>query len=409
VTRALLDGIRLALRSVARSPLRASLTVLGILIGVAAVVTVTALGSGARDRVSDQIQSIGSNFIIVFPQNAQASGARGAQGSGQRLTEEDGRTIVRESTSVGAVAPALRSVAQVVYGDENWSTNVTGTTLSYLRVRNWPVERGGPWGAHDEATKSKVVILGTTVARNLFGAEDPVGRAVRIGRYPYRVVGVLASKGEAPFGGDQDDVVLMPIASFRSRVMRTAPGFAGVLMASATAPETTDRAVSQIESILRQRHRIDANREPDFVIRTQKEFAEMQERVYGLLTFLLVVVATISLVVGGIGVMNIMLVSVTERTREIGIRMAIGAREGDILTQFLVEAVVLALLGGLAGAAIGVAAIGTLGAVLDWRMSLSLVALVVSIAVSGLTGVAFGFLPALRAATLDPIDALRHE
>jgi putative ABC transport system permease protein len=407
--RALLDGMRLALRSVARSPLRASLTVLGILIGVAAVVTVTALGSGARERVSTQIQSVGSNFIIIFPQNAQASGARGAQGSGQRLTEEDGRTILRESTSIVAVAPALRSLAQIVYGDENWSTNVTGTTLSYLQVRNWAVERGTAWDVHDEATKSKVVVLGATVAKNLFRAEDPVGHTVRIGRYPYRVVGVLVAKGEAPFGGDQDDVVLMPIASFRSRVMRTSPGFAGVLMASATAPETTDRAVSQIESILRQRHRIDSGRDPDFVIRTQKEFAEMQERIYTMLTFLLVVVATISLVVGGIGVMNIMLVSVTERTREIGIRMAIGAREGDILTQFLVEAVVLALLGGLAGAGIGVAAIATLSSVLDWHMALSSVALSVSVGVSGLTGIAFGFLPALRAATLDPIDALRHE
>jgi putative ABC transport system permease protein len=223
------------------------------------------------------------------------------------------------------------------------------------------------------------------------------------------VLGVLASKGEAPFGGDQDDVVLMPIASFRSRVMRTSPGFAGVLMVSATSPETTDRAVSQVESILRQRHRIDVGRDPDFVIRTQKEFADMQERIYGLLTLLLVAVATISLVVGGIGVMNIMLVSVTERTREIGIRMAIGAREGDILTQFLVEAVVLALLGGLAGAVIGVAAIGALRAMLDWRMSLSFDALAQSILVSGLTGIAFGFFPARRAAQLDPIDALRHE
>src|SRR5580700_5662870 len=407
--RALLDGMRLALRSVARSPLRASLTVLGILIGVAAVVTVTALGSGAREKVSAQIQSIGSNFIIVFPQNAQVSGARGAQGSGQRLTEEDGRTILRESTSIVAVAPALRSLAQIVYGDENWSTNVTGTTLSYLQVRNWPLERGDPWDVHDEATKSKVVLLGSTVAKNLFGAEDPVGHSVRIGRYPFRVLGVLASKGEAPFGGDQDDVVLMPIASFRSRVMRTSPGFAGVLMASATAPQTTDRAVSQIESILRQRHRIDSGREADFVIRTQKEFAEMQERVYTLLTFLLLVVATISLVVGGIGVMNIMLVSVTERTREIGIRMAIGAREGDILTQFLIEAIVLAVLGGIIGAAVGSAVVWVAARELEWSMGVNPTALVIAVITSGLTGVAFGFFPARRAAKLDPVVALQRE
>jgi putative ABC transport system permease protein len=407
--KSLLDGIRLALRAIARSPLRASLTVLGILIGVAAVVTVTALGSGARERVSTQIQSIGSNFIIVFPMNSQVSGARGAQGSGLRLTEDDGRAILRESTSVVAIAPALRSLAQIVYRDQNASTTVTGTTLAYLEVRNWKIARGVPWDVHDEATKSKVVLLGSTVARNLFGAEDPTGRTVRIGRYPYRVVGVLETKGEAPFGGDQDDVVLMPIASFRSRVMKTPPGFAGVLMASATSPETTLRAKDQIDSILKQRHHVDAGREPDFWIGSQKEFAEMQERVYGFLTLLLLCVAAISLVVGGIGVMNIMLVSVTERTREIGIRMAIGAREADIRTQFLVEAVVLAVLGGLAGAAIGVVAIATLRAVLEWHMTLSAPALGVSIGVSALTGIAFGFFPARRAARLDPIEALRHE
>jgi putative ABC transport system permease protein len=407
--RALLDGIRLALRAIVRSPLRASLTVLGILIGVAAVVAVTALGQGARDRVSSQIQSIGSNFIIVFPQNAQASGARSAQGSGPRLTEDDGRAILHESTSIVAVAPMLRSLAQVVNGDRNESPSITGTTLAYFTVRSWNVERGGLWDVHDEMTKSKVVVLGATVAEKLFGADDPVGHSVRIGRYPYRVLGVLERKGETPFGDDQDFTVIMPIGSFRSRVQRTSPGYAGVLLASATSPETSDRAAEQIDGVLRQRHHIDPGREPDFTLRTQKEFAEMEARIYGMLTFLLVAVATISLVVGGIGVMNIMLVSVTERTREIGIRMAIGAHEGDILTQFLVEATVLALLGGLAGAAVGVAAIRGLQAFLEWHMTMSPAALIVSIAVSGLTGVVFGFFPAMRAARLDPIDALRHE
>src|SRR5580698_2210100 len=259
--RALLDGIRLALRAIVRSPLRASLTVLGILIGVAAVVTVTALGDGARENVANQIQSIGSNFIIIFPQSSQVSGTRGAQGSGARLTEEDGRSILNESTSVVAVAPNLRSLGQVVYGDQNWNTNLVGTTLAYFQVRTWDVERGTLWEPHDEIIKSKSIVLGTTVAKNLFGNDDPVGRTVRIGRYPYRVLGVLKSKGEAPFGGDQDDVVLMPISSFRSRIQRTPPGFAGVLMASASSPETTGRAVRQIESILRQRHRVEEGHE----------------------------------------------------------------------------------------------------------------------------------------------------
>jgi putative ABC transport system permease protein len=407
--RALLDGIRIAMRAIVRNPMRASLTVLGILIGVAAVVTVTALGSGAREHVSEQIQAIGSNFIIVFPQSVQASGARGAQGAGMRLTEDDGRAILRDSSSVLAIAPVVRAVVQAVYGDQNWSTQVAGTTLSYLTVRNWPVARGTAWDTHDEAAKTKVVVLGGTVARNLFGTEDPVGRTLRIGRYPYRVLGVLASKGEAPFGLDQDDIILMPSTSFRARVLHTAPGFAGALMASATSADTTGRAVKQIEAILRERHHIAAGRDADFSISTQKQFADLGDNIYGILTDLLVFVAAISLIVGGIGVMNIMLVSVTERTREVGIRMAIGAREQDIRTQFLVEAVALSMLGGLAGVALGSVAIMVLKALLEWHMVLSPLAIGISIAVSGAIGVAFGFIPARRAAGLDPIEALRHE
>jgi putative ABC transport system permease protein len=407
--RAFLDGIRLAFRAVVRNPMRASLTVLGILIGVAAVVTVTALGSGAREHVSQQIQAIGSNFIIIFPQTVQASGARGAQGAGMRLTEEDGRAILRDSTSIIAIAPSLRSAVQAVYGDQNWGTQVIGTTVPYLTVRNWPVERGKPWDAHDEAAKTKVVLLGSTVAKNLFGTEDPIGRAVRIGRYPYTVLGVLTSKGEAPFGLDQDDVILMPSTSFRSRVMHTPPGFAGVIVASAASADVTEHAVFQIDSILRQRHHVEPGRDPDFAIRTQKQFADLQDNIYGILTDLLIFVAAISLVVGGIGVMNIMLVSVTERTREVGIRMAIGARQGDIRTQFLVEAVALSVLGGIAGVGLGAFAIFVLQALLEWHMTLSPIAIAVSIAVSGATGIAFGFIPARRAAGLDPIDALRHE
>ena len=407
--RALLDGVRIAMRAIMRSPLRSSLTILGILIGVAAVVTVTALGDGARENVSRQIQAMGSNGIIIFPQAAQASGKRGATGSGVRLTDDDGKAILRDSTSIVAVAPLLRTLAQIVYGDRNWNTNVAGTALPYFQVRDWKVAHGDLWQPNDEIVKSKVVVIGSTVASNLFGSEDPVGRTVRIGRYPYRVIGVLSTKGQAPFGGDQDDIVIMPITSYRSRVMRMPPGFAGVLMASASSPETTDRAVRQIDAILRQRHHMEGVKDPDFKIRTQKEFQEMQETIYGLLTTLLVVVAAISLIVGGIGVMNIMLVSVTERTREIGIRMAIGAREGDIRTQFLVEAVVLAMLGGLAGGLIGVVAIGGLQTILEWHMALSARALVLSVGVTAIIGVGFGFFPARRASSLDPIEALRHE
>ncbi|HEY8078484.1 MAG TPA: ABC transporter permease [Labilithrix sp.] len=406
---AFLTGVRLAMRAIVRSTLRASLTILGILIGVAAVVTVTALGAGARDQVSDQIENMGSNVMMVAPQSAAASGARGALGSGVRLTEDDGRAIQREAVSVAAVAPALRTRAQVVAGERNWSTSVIGTTRAFFPVRKWPVKTGAPWDEHDEASKSKVCVIGSTVADKLFGEEDPVGRSLRLGRYTFRVVGVLESKGEAPFGGDQDDIILMPIGSMRGRVMRTAPGFAGVLLVSATSPETTDRAVAQVDSILRQRHRIEEGREPDFWIRTQQEFQRMQTAIYSLLTVLLVCIAAVSLFVGGIGVMNIMLVSVTERTREIGIRMAIGARAADIMTQFLVEALVLASIGGVAGALTGIGAIQLLVRTLEWPMKLDPIALAVAIATSAATGIAFGFFPARRAAALDPIVALRHE
>ncbi len=402
-------AVRIALRAISRNVLRATLTVLGILIGVAAVVTVTALGSGARESVGKQIESLGSNFIIVFPQQASASGARGAQGAGARLTEDDGRAIKNEAVSVAAVAPVLRARAQLVVGDRNTSTSVIGSNRDFFTVRNWKLQSGNLWDEHDEALKTKVCVLGTTVKTKLFGDQDPIGRTVRIGRYNFKVLGVLESKGQAPIGGDQDDQIVMPIGSMRARVFRTPAGFAGALMISASSSDTTDRAVNQITGILKQRHHIDESKEPDFVIRTQQEFLALQQGIYGVLTALLVAVAAVSLVVGGIGIMNIMLVSVTERTREIGIRMAIGAREHDIRTQFLVEAIALSLIGGLMGLAVGGGATFGLGKVLEWHMTLSPAAVLASIGTSAATGIVFGFFPARRASRMDPIDALRRE
>ncbi|HEX4458696.1 MAG TPA: ABC transporter permease, partial [Polyangia bacterium] len=348
-----MDAIRIALRAIRKNMLRAVLTVLGILIGVASVVVITALGDGARQSVGGQIESLGSNFIIVFPQQSNASGARGAQGGGVRLTEEDGRAIKREAVSIAAVAPVLRAQSQFVYMDKNVSTSALGTNRDYFTVRSWKVKTGAMWEESDEVLKSKVCLLGTTVVTNLFGDTDPIGHFIRVDRYNYRVIGVLESKGQAPIGGDQDDVVVMPIGSMRARIFRTPPGFAGALMMSATSAETNDRAVRQIDSILRQRHRIAEGRDPDFAVHTQKEFLELQQTVYGALTLLLTIVAAVALFIGGIGVMNIMLVSVTERTREIGTRMAIGAREADIRSQFLTEAIVLASAGGLGGVIVG--------------------------------------------------------
>jgi putative ABC transport system permease protein len=269
--------------------------------------------------------------------------------------------------------------------------------------------QGAMWTPSDETTKARVCVIGKTLREKLFGPLDPIGRSVRIGRGSYRVLGVLSTKGEAPFGGDQDDMVLMPIGSMRARIVRGPPGSAGMLMISATAPETTDRAAAQIDSILRQRHRIGEGRSPDFRLQTQKEFQAVQGSIYGILTALLVVIAAISLVVGGIGVMNIMLVSVTERTREIGIRMAIGARASDIQTQFLVEAVVLSSLGGLFGVLLGVGVNAGVASALGWTINVDAAPLLLSLGVSAAVGVGFGFLPARRASKLDPIVALRYE
>jgi putative ABC transport system permease protein len=405
--RSLLSALRLALRSVARSKLRAALTVLGILIGVAAVVTVTALGTGARERIGKQIEDFGSNSLFVFPQPTQVSGAK-QKGTG-RLTEADGKAILRDATSVAAITGYMETQAQVVAAEKNTATVVMGGSRDYLVVRKFSVDKGRMWTETEERVKAKVVLLGATVKENLFPGMDPVGSYVRIGRYPFQVIGVLAKKGPSPFGDDQDDRVMMPAGSYRSRVRPMGAGRVDSLLVSASSPETVDRAVTQIDAILRQRHHIDEFHEPDFRIRTQAEFRETQEQVYGVLSLLLVSVAAISLFVGGIGVMNIMLVSVTERTREIGIRMAIGASEADILTQFLVEAVVLALIGGLAGTVLGIGAIFGISLALEWPMHLPVTALLLALGTSAAIGVVFGFLPARRAARLDPIDALRQE
>ncbi len=405
--RAISSAVSLAWRAIARRKMRAALTVLGILIGVAAVVIVTALGEGARAKIASQIESLGSNSIYINPQPTQVSGVKSK--SGGRLTEADARAILREATSVVAVAPFMSSMSQVIAEDRNAATTVIGSTLDYFPVRQFVVARGRLWTEQDERMKNKVLVIGATTSEALFGSQDPVGQIVRIGRHPYRVIGLLERKGPSPFGEDQDDRVIMPSSTFRARVRPMGPGRVDFMMASASSADTVGRAQEQIDAILRQRLGTDALGNPPFNIRTQQEFRESQEAIYGVLTLLLVGVAAISLFVGGIGVMNIMLVSVHERTREIGIRMAIGAREADILVQFLVESVVLALFGGAAGALLGTGVIAALSAALGWSMRVPTTALALAFGTSLTIGLVFGFLPARRAARLDPIEALREE
>jgi putative ABC transport system permease protein len=400
-----LNAVRLALGAIVRNKTRAALTVLGIMIGIAAVVTVTALAGGASAKVGGEIDSFAANALFINPQPVQASGARGKVTG--RLTEADAKAIARDAVSVSGAAPWLSTMGQVVYQDRNVQTMLVGTTLPYFPIRKWTVGRGENWTETDETLKTKVCVIGTTVATNLFGTEDPIGRTLRIGRSPYRVIGLLDSRGSSPFGEDQDDRIMMPIGSFRARVMHTSPGRADMLMASATSELTTTRAQQEVTTILRQRHHIEEGKDADFVVDTQQEFRKAQQAISDVLSALLMSVAAVSLLVGGIGVMNIMLVSVAERTREIGIRMSIGAREGDILTQFLIEAVVLTMMGGLLGIACGVGATVGIGRGLGWPMTPSAAALAIAVATSAGIGVLFGYLPARRAAQLDPIEALR--
>jgi putative ABC transport system permease protein len=402
----LLSAIRLALGAIARNKTRAALTILGILIGITAVIVVVALGESTSEAVGGQIDSFAANMLFVFPQPMQASGAK-SKFIG-RLTEADGRAIAREAVSVSGVAPWLSTAGQVVFRDKNWQTELIGTTLPYFPIRRWEISSGTNWSESDELLKTKVCLVGHTVATNLFGTIDPVGQTIRVGRSPYRVIGVLRARGTSPFGDDQDDRVMMPIGSFRARVMHTSPGRTDQLLISASNEQTVNRAKDQIESVLRQRHRLEPGRD-DFEVKSQAEMRETVQAIFATLRALLFSVAGVSLLVGGIGVMNIMLVSVAERTREIGIRMSIGARERDILVQFLVEAIALTLIGGMLGIALGtVVAIG-LGHALSMPMAPSAWALEIALSTSIGIGTLFGFLPAWRAAKLDPIAALRVE
>jgi putative ABC transport system permease protein len=402
----LLDATRLALSAIARNKTRSVLTVLGILIGITAVVFVTALASSTSDRVGGQLDSFAANALYVNPQPLQTSGAR-SKFIG-RITEADGRAISRDAVSVSGVAPWLSTQGQVVYADKNWQTEIIGTTLAYFPIRRWEIGAGTNWSESDELLKTKVCLVGKTVVTNLFGNEDPIGRTIRIGRSPYTVIGTLAPRGNSPFGDDQDDRVMMPVGSYRARVQHTSPGRADMLIVGATSDQTVNRAKEQIEGIMRQRHRLEPGRD-DFEVTTQSELRQKQEAIFSTLSALGLSVGAVSLLVGGIGVMNIMLVSVAERTREIGIRMSIGARSNDILVQFLVEAVVLTMIGGVLGIGLGSAAVFGTGHLFDFPMAPSASALIVAVVTSLFIGTTFGFLPALRASRLDPIAALRVE
>jgi len=406
--RAVFTAFLLAFGALRRSPLRAALTALGILIGVAAVTIVVALGEGATEQVSGRIDSLGENALIVMPSESLQSGVRDDSKAGI-LTEDDAKALASEAPSIERAAPLLFGSTQVAWRDSNASTTLVGSTRDFFEIRRFELESGSVWPPSSEALGEKVCVIGDSVRTNLFGAEDPVGQTIRIGRHPFRIIGLLKAKGQGPFGNDQDDVIVMPVATLRAKLIPTRPGQVHRILLQGVSPESARDVERQSAAILRQRHGLREDMENDFRVRSQEDFRKRQEGILGTLRMLLLSIALVSLVVGGVGVMNIMLVSVTERTREIGIRMAIGAREIDIMVQFLVESVVLALLGGAAGALLAVLAVGAIARALEWEMGVSVEALSVALATSMGIGVVFGFFPARRAARMDPIHALRRE
>jgi putative ABC transport system permease protein len=406
--RTLLSSLRLALRALGRSRLRSALTTLGILIGIAAVVVVVAIGEGAREQVGARIESLGSNVVYVFSRRVPRSGARLAAGS-HGVTLDDAEAIRREVGSIRSVTVYSNTRRQVITEFGNADTGIIGADGFYLEVRGFDVLTGRAWTPAEEQSKARVCLIGPTAADKLFAGRDPVGRALRIGKHAYQVIGTLAPKGTSPFGDDQDDRLLMPIGAYAARIAPEMGRRVQIVMASALSAAHTEQATAQIEELLRQRHRIGPDDEADFRLGSQQEFRQTQDRMLDVITVLLVSVAFVSLFVGGVGVMNIMLVGVTERRREIGIRMAIGARRRDIEVQFLIEALVLTLLGGVAGLALAVGVIVALHRTLEWEMRLSPEAVLAALATSLIVGLVFGILPARRAARLEPMEALRHE
>jgi putative ABC transport system permease protein len=401
--------LKVAFRALARNKLRSLLTALGIIIGVACVIATIGIGEGARLQTENQLRSLGTNFLMIFPGTTTSSGARSGWGSNSKLSGDDVDAIRREVSSVAYVSATIRTVAQVIYGNQNWSTSIQGGEVDWPLIRSWNVASGQFFTDQDNRVAAKVCVLGRTVATNLFGNEDPVGKTIRIKNIPFRVTGVFESKGGSMMGQDQDDLVVAPYETVRKKLMGTTA--VGAILASAASNDDVTRAQDEITALLRQRHRINraTGQDDDFMIRSQTEMLAQAEAQGRTMATLLWSIAGVSLLVGGIGIMNIMLVSVTERTREIGVRMAIGAKGGDIRAQFLVEAVVLAITGGAAGIALGVAIQRFVANVAGWPVALQPESIALAFAFSALVGITFGFYPALKASRLDPIEALRFE
>jgi len=403
----ILDTLDIAVRALRRNLLRTLLTMLGIMIGVAAVIAMVAIGNGAKAQVESQVASLGQNMILVMSGNATRGGVSMGFGGANSLTKEDFAALRKEISSVSAVTPEIRTTAQVAAGNENISTSIVGANEEFTTIRNWPIKDGANFTEAEVRSSSKVALIGTTTAKTLFGDANPVGQIIRIKNAPFTIVGLLTSKGTSLMGNDQDDTIVVPYTSAMVRLTGDTK-FRALNVQAASAAVMNDVQL-QIADLLRQRHRIGAGKDDDFIIRTQQQITEMATSTSKVMTMLLGAVAGVSLLVGGIGIMNIMLVSVTERTREIGVRMSIGARGSDILRQFLIEAVTLSLGGGLIGILLGVGSAALVSAKFGWNTLVSTQSILMAFAFSAVIGVFFGYYPARKASRLDPIDALRYE
>ena len=401
--------LRIAIKAIRRNKIRSGLTMLGVIIGVASVIAMIALGSGARASIDQQIQSQGTNVIFVSSGSFGRPGGgavRGGAGTVTTLTLDDAKAIA-ELPVVTRVSPMVRGRAQVIAADQNWNTSVEGGNEDYLAIRNWSLASGENFTARDILVAEKVCLLGDTVVRNIFPDQDPVGQVIRVKNLPFRVLGVLAPKGQGQFGQDQDDLIIAPYTTIQKKLLGIT--YIQQVYVSAASSDQVEQAAVQITRLMRQRHRITNPDEDDFTVRTVEEMAATRVQMANTMTGLLMSVASVSLLVGGIGIMNIMLVSVTERTREIGLRMAVGARTRDILRQFLAEAVSLSVVGGIMGIALGVLVSQVMTWRLGWPTSITSASILVAFAFAGVVGIFFGYYPAHKAANLDPIDALRYE
>jgi putative ABC transport system permease protein len=403
--------VKVAAQSILRNKLRMALTMLGIVIGVAAVLVMVAVGQGAQSRIADQIKNLGTNLIVITPGTSTTGGVSQGAGTFNRLSEDDALKLKREATLLSGVSPVVFAPTQAITPAGNWRTIVNGVSIDYQVIRDWTTQSGVFFSDADVRTARKVAVIGATIAKNLYAGTDPVGQQIQLRNVPFTIIGVLNPKGQTASGTDQDDVVVIPYTTAKNRLSGRSGGWSriGQILASTNSASDIPAAQEEIRAIMRESHKLGEDAYDDFTIRNQNELADAAQSTTKVMSWLLAAIASISLLVGGIGIMNIMLVSVTERTREIGIRLAIGARQSDVMTQFLIESVVISSLGGVIGIVIGAAGSLVLGRVTGWSTAIPVSAVVIAVAFSAAVGIFFGLYPAQKASRLDPIQALRYE